>query len=360
MSNNHYQKLEQMYISAPINKFYLPKISVSEGKCGIEVEVKEDFFHAANAVHGSVYGKILREFQNGLGAEKYLTTHHERDKETGLDYRGARYYDADVARFLSLDPLAVNFAEWSPYNYVFGNPIKFIDPSGKSPTEDPEKMHAKNYKRKFDKKITQPLKKMESDLLNGGMNYSDVRSAVQSEADRLANKYQNRKFLQGAVGQNGRNSSTTSGSTGQTNTTNIAINAYQTTTTQVPISNTRTSPSAVNTVNTNINAPEGSTVNIQFNPLTQPNSLIINTTNSSGGSNQIYSTDGPVSSDNPFGSFSINQSVNINSNNSGNVQYSVVNSGSLNRDNWDLRISVTSPPVLNPSPIITNIKPSIQ
>jgi uncharacterized protein (TIGR00369 family) len=57
--SEHYQKLAQMYLSAPINKFYLPQILVAEGKCEIEVEVKEDFFHAANAVHGSVYFKML-------------------------------------------------------------------------------------------------------------------------------------------------------------------------------------------------------------------------------------------------------------------------------------------------------------
>ena len=67
--------------------------------------------------------------------ERYLTTQHERDDETGLDYRGARYYDADVARFLSLDPLAKDFAAWSPYNYVVGNPVKFIDPDGKAPKD---------------------------------------------------------------------------------------------------------------------------------------------------------------------------------------------------------------------------------
>ncbi|MCB9361383.1 MAG: RHS repeat-associated core domain-containing protein [Flavobacteriales bacterium] len=82
-------------------------------------------------IEGYPYGKILREFQNGLGAEKYLTTHHERDKETGLDYRGARYYDADVARFLSLDPHASNYVNWSPYAYVADNPIRNIDPTGK-------------------------------------------------------------------------------------------------------------------------------------------------------------------------------------------------------------------------------------
>ena len=78
------------------------------------------------------YGKILREYANGEG-ERYLTTQHERDKETGLDYRGARFYDADVARFLSLDPLAADFPAWSDYNYVIGNPIHFTDPDGKKP-----------------------------------------------------------------------------------------------------------------------------------------------------------------------------------------------------------------------------------
>jgi RHS repeat-associated protein len=77
------------------------------------------------------YGKILREFIKT--PEKYVTTGHERDTEIGLDYRGARFYDSDVARFLSLDPLAAQFPEWSDYNYVLGNPMMFIDPDGKAP-----------------------------------------------------------------------------------------------------------------------------------------------------------------------------------------------------------------------------------
>jgi RHS repeat-associated protein len=67
-----------------------------------------------------------------------VTTGHERDTETGLDYRGARFYDSDVARFLSLDPLAAQFPEWSAYNYVLGNPVMFVDPDGKSPDWYPE------------------------------------------------------------------------------------------------------------------------------------------------------------------------------------------------------------------------------
>ena len=78
------------------------------------------------------YGKILREY-SGTDEERYLTTQHKRDRNTGLDYRGARYYDSDIARFLSLDPLALQFPEWSAYNYVLGNPIIFTDPTGRAP-----------------------------------------------------------------------------------------------------------------------------------------------------------------------------------------------------------------------------------
>ncbi len=77
------------------------------------------------------YGKIIRQYVNANGPERYLTTQHERDQETGLDYRGARYYDSDVARFLSLDPKAYEYLNISPYNYVGGNPISLIDPDGR-------------------------------------------------------------------------------------------------------------------------------------------------------------------------------------------------------------------------------------
>jgi uncharacterized protein (TIGR00369 family) len=55
----HFRRLERMYHSAPINQFYQPTIRVASGTAELELPVKPDFFHAAHAIHGSVYFKAL-------------------------------------------------------------------------------------------------------------------------------------------------------------------------------------------------------------------------------------------------------------------------------------------------------------
>ena len=60
MSNKpHFARLESMYLAAPINEFYQPTIKVSEAQADIEIELTSKYHHAANAVHGSVYFKML-------------------------------------------------------------------------------------------------------------------------------------------------------------------------------------------------------------------------------------------------------------------------------------------------------------
>ncbi len=55
----HYRRLESMYRHAPINEYFRPTLAVSEGRAEIVMSMRDDFFHAGRAVHGSVYFKAL-------------------------------------------------------------------------------------------------------------------------------------------------------------------------------------------------------------------------------------------------------------------------------------------------------------
>jgi len=60
IGEEHYRRLERMYRAAPINEFFKPEISIGRGTAEITVHVDDRrFFHAANAIHGSVYFKCL-------------------------------------------------------------------------------------------------------------------------------------------------------------------------------------------------------------------------------------------------------------------------------------------------------------
>ncbi len=61
MSNHdeHHRRLERMYLAAPANEYFRPEIRIGEGRAEVRLAVRPDFFHAASAVHGSVYFKLL-------------------------------------------------------------------------------------------------------------------------------------------------------------------------------------------------------------------------------------------------------------------------------------------------------------
>jgi RHS repeat-associated protein len=61
----------------------------------------------------------------------YTFSAKERDLETGYSYFGARYYDADISVWLSVDPMADKYPSMSAYMYCAGNPVMLVDPDGR-------------------------------------------------------------------------------------------------------------------------------------------------------------------------------------------------------------------------------------
>jgi RHS repeat-associated protein len=65
----------------------------------------------------------------------YTFSAKERDTETGYSYFGARYYDADISIWLSVDPMADKYPYQSGYCYVGWRPIMVVDPNGEDEWE---------------------------------------------------------------------------------------------------------------------------------------------------------------------------------------------------------------------------------
>ncbi|MEB1609816.1 RHS repeat-associated core domain-containing protein [Xanthomonas campestris pv. campestris] len=75
------------------------------------------------------YGSPIGKTVDGIGY-----TGHAMDGATGLTYMQQRYYDQDLGRFLSVDPVAADSVLASNFNrywYANNNPYRFTDPDGR-------------------------------------------------------------------------------------------------------------------------------------------------------------------------------------------------------------------------------------
>jgi RHS repeat-associated protein len=75
------------------------------------------------------FGRLLSE-SNPSVSFRYGYTGRELDLESGLDYYRARYYDAAVGRFVSVDPMGFGAGDTNLYRYVGNNATNATDPTG--------------------------------------------------------------------------------------------------------------------------------------------------------------------------------------------------------------------------------------
>ena len=76
------------------------------------------------------YGNFLSGSQY---AERFVFTGREEDKETGLIYMNARYYDPVIGRFITPDPYLGKVGKpfsSNRFSYVLNNPLRYVDPTG--------------------------------------------------------------------------------------------------------------------------------------------------------------------------------------------------------------------------------------
>ncbi|WP_232371603.1 RHS repeat domain-containing protein [Leptospira ainazelensis] len=78
------------------------------------------------------YGSINRNDSYGPDIFRYKYTGQVEDKESGLYFYKARYYEPTLGRFLQADSLVMPNSPngMNRYMYVDGNPVNFRDPSG--------------------------------------------------------------------------------------------------------------------------------------------------------------------------------------------------------------------------------------
>lgn len=117
-------------------RIYAGKQAVAEEKDGVVKFYHKDHLGSTRVVTDAAGVKIAeykfapygeKELSNGDGTE-YGFTDKAEDVTTGLQYFGARFYDAECGRFISQDP-AKDGANW--FAYCTNNPISYIDPDGK-------------------------------------------------------------------------------------------------------------------------------------------------------------------------------------------------------------------------------------
>lgn len=82
-----------------------------------------------NRSHYEPFGKRIGGDKEGIGY-----TSHLQDKDLGLTYMQARYYDPLIGRFYSNDPIGFrDVYSFNRYAYANNNPYKYTDPTGENP-----------------------------------------------------------------------------------------------------------------------------------------------------------------------------------------------------------------------------------
>lgn len=120
------------YLNAPAVDKHLRQTNAS---IGVSYFLRDHI--GSTAALADINGNLLEAssydaFGNSSGSARtrYEYTGRERDPDTGTLYNRARFYDPQIGRFLSEDPIGFSGNDINLYGYVWNNPVSFRDPLG--------------------------------------------------------------------------------------------------------------------------------------------------------------------------------------------------------------------------------------
>jgi RHS repeat-associated protein len=159
-----------------VNEFF---VAVLLMLCGVQfayAERKTTYYHvdalgsvvAATDQNGALlwrkeYAPFGEQSDAMAANEKVSYTGKEHDYLTGLSYFGARYYDPQLGRFMSTDP--IGFVESSPmsfnrYAYANNNPYRYVDVDGRWPSQSGFYVHQRATFEVIGKNLPRPERRV--------------------------------------------------------------------------------------------------------------------------------------------------------------------------------------------------------
>jgi RHS repeat-associated protein len=89
----------------------------------------DDVYLPTQTNHYYPFGMRIAGLSEGSSSNRYLYNDKEFQDDFGLNWYdyGARFYDPQIARFQTVDPLTEKNHRNTPYSYAANNPIRYID-----------------------------------------------------------------------------------------------------------------------------------------------------------------------------------------------------------------------------------------